>query len=508
MQKKWIRLLFRRRVAVILSLLLQVTLMIFMVYSSSQTYQWIQYGLTLISTVAVLHIISTGARGSNKLLWSIEILLFPLFGGLLYLMVQLQGFTMAFKKRFLAAEKMTKPYFEQEKETLQEMENNMAAYSNQYKYLIETAGFRAFYDEESTYLTPGETCFEQMLLALESAEKFIFLEYFIIQEGRFWNSLLDVLKKKAAQGVDVRLIYDDMGCFLLLPIDYQKQLEQVGIRTMVFNKFRPILSTLQNNRDHRKIMVVDGKVAFTGGVNIGDEYINEKERFGHWKDAAIMHKGPVVNGFTLMFLSMWHTLTGEQEDFSRFLTNEAVAKHQGYVIPFCDNPVDSEYVSERVYMNMINGARKYLYLQTPYLIIDDGMVSALILSAKNGVDVRIITPAVPDKRYVHMTTRSYYKELISGGVKIYEYTPGFLHSKVMAADDQVAVVGTVNMDCRSLFLHFECGSFLCGSKTVPIIREDFIETLAKCKKIEESDVKLPILKRLLQMVLRLFAPLM
>ncbi len=508
MQKKWIRILLRRRVAVVFSLLLQASLMVFMVYSSGYAYQWMYYVLNIVSLVVVLNIISTSARSGTKLLWSFTILLFPLFGGLLYLMVELQGFTMAFKKRLKNAEKKTAPYYVQDADTMESLRNAALLYENQYNYLIKTCSFRAFVNEKSTYLTSGEECFKQMLKALEKAERFIFLEYFIIQEGRFWNSILDILKRKAASGVDVRLIYDDMGCFMLLPLDYQKQLEEAGIRCVVFNKFRPVLSTLQNHRDHRKIMVIDGEYAFTGGINLADEYINEKRKHGHWKDAAILHEGEAVNGFTLMFLNMWQTLTGESENIEKFLTKKTVATADGFVIPFCDHPVDAEYVSERVYINLINGARQYLYLQTPYLIIDDTMVSALILAAKNGVDVRILTPAIPDKWYVHMTTRSYYRELLAGGIKIYEYTPGFIHSKVMVADDGVAVVGTVNMDCRSLFLHFECASWLCSSKTISVIREDFIKTLTKCKHIEAADLKLNPLKRLIQMVLRLFAPLM
>ncbi|MBQ4517302.1 MAG: cardiolipin synthase [Clostridia bacterium] len=508
MQKKWIRLLFRRRVAVVLSLLLQIALMIFMVYSSSQTYQWIQYSLTLVSVLAVLHIIATGARSGTKLLWSVMILTFPLFGGLLYLMVQLQGVTMAFRRRLAVTEKKMQPHFEQDEKTDEKLEEQWATYANQYNYLTKTCGFRAYENGGTAYLSPGEQCFEKMLEELEKAEQFIFLEYFIIQEGRFWNSVLDVLKKKASQGVDVRLIYDDMGCFLLLPLDYQKQLGAMGIRCVVFNKFRPVLSTVQNHRDHRKIMVIDGRVAFTGGVNLADEYINEKERFGHWKDAAIMHKGRAVNSYTLMFLTMWQTLTGEEEEVTNFLNLTEGKQGEGFVIPYCDSPVDAEYMGERVYMNLIHSARRYLYIQTPYLIIDDGMVSALVLAAKSGVDVRIITPGIPDKKYVHITTRSYYRELLEGGVKIYEYTPGFIHSKLMIADDVVGVVGTVNMDFRSMFLHFECGSWLCGCPVIENIRTDFTETLQQCKEIQISDCKLGFVKRIVQMILRLFAPLL
>lgn len=510
MQKKWIRMLFRRRVAVIFSLVLQIFLMVLMVYSSSRTYHWMYYLLNVISAAAVLHIISTGERSSYKLLWSIIILIFPLFGGLLYLMVQVQGFTMLFRKQLEQAEKKSSPYFMQDAETEHRLHLSAPSQRMQSHFLIHTCGFRAYTNTDTEYLSPGDESLDKMLHALEQAERFIFLEYFIIQEGHFWNSILDILKRKAAEGVDVRLIYDDMGCFMLLPLDYCKQLETLGIRCVVFNKFRPVLSTLQNHRDHRKIAVIDGKYAFTGGVNLSDEYINEKLRFGHWKDAAIMVTGVAVNSFTLMFLTMWQALTGEAVYTDAYLTPPTETKEHsdGFIIPYSDSPIDNEYVGERVYINLINSARNYLYIQTPYLILDDTMASALILAAKNGVDVRILTPFVPDRWYVHMTTRSYYRELLAGGVSIYEYTPGFIHSKVLVADDETATVGTVNMDCRSLYLHFECGAWLCGSKTVLDIKNDFLKTLEKCRKITSEDCKTGLLKKLLQNVLRLFAPLM
>lgn len=364
-------------------------------------------------------------------------------------------------------------------------------------------------DEGTTYFSSGEAMYEQLIPVLQQAEHFIFLEYFIIQEGKFWNSILDVLTQKAQNGVDVRLIYDDMGCFLLLPPDYQKTLSERGIRCVVFNKFRPVLSTLQNNRDHRKIAVIDGKWAFTGGVNLADEYINTYQKHGHWKDAAVMVTGTAVNSYTLMFLEMWQTLTNEAEDFAPFMQPETFSEQKsGVMIPYCDSPIDDEDVGERVYMNLINGAQRYIYIQTPYLIIDDVMLAALVRAAKNGVDVRIITPHVPDKWYVHMTTRSYYPELLAAGVKVYEYTPGFIHSKVLVADDCLATVGTINLDCRSLYLHFECGAWLYGSAAVKHIREDFTKTLAICRQITAADCKTKLHTRLVQRLFRLFAPLM
>ncbi len=509
MQKKWFRLLFRRRVFVILLLLLQIALMVATVYNSSLTFQWIYNFLCIISFGVVLYVISTTRRGPYKLIWAVMILSFPLFGGLLYLLVRFQGMTMTFKKRLTSAEARMKLRNGENRDAEQAFEQAFPAYVNQAKYLTKTCGFRLFHNESATHLTPGEAKFEKLLEVLERAEKYIFLEYFIIQEGKMWNSILDILCRKAKAGVDVRLIYDDLGCFLLLPHDYESRLLKMGIRCVVFNRFRPALSTLQNHRDHRKIAVIDGKWAFTGGVNLADEYINERNKHGHWKDAAVFLSGAAAESFALMFLSLWQALTGEKAEPEAFLpAQQTLTRGDGFVIPYCDNPTDDEYVGEKVYMNLVNGAREYLYIQTPYVILDDGLIAALTLAAKNGVDVKMLTPGVPDKWYVHMTTRSYYKELLDGGVQIYEYTPGFIHSKVMVTDDCVATVGTTNLDCRSLYLHFECGAWLCGSTVAQTIRKDFLKTLEKCRRIKAADCRVGFWKRLLQNLLRLFAPLM
>ncbi|MBE7041477.1 MAG: cardiolipin synthase [Ruminococcaceae bacterium] len=509
MQKKWFRLLFRRRVFVIFLLLLQVALMVTTIYSSSQTYQWIYNCLSLLSVFVVLHVISRAKRAPYKLLWSVVLLAFPLFGGLMYLMVRYQGLTMAFKKQIKRAETALAPCLIQSSSVKEAFLQEHPEHGKQCRYLTESCGFPVYHNISATYLSPGEEKFKAMLTALEQAERFIFLEYFIIEEGRMWNSILDILKRKAKEGVDVRLIYDDLGCFLLLPHNYEKILANMGIRCVVFNKFRPALSTLQNHRDHRKIAVIDGKWAFCGGVNLADEYINEKVRFGHWKDASVELTGPAVDSYTYMFLTLWQALTGEKTDMTDYLAPKSSCDGaDGYVIPYCDSPVDDEYVSEKVYLNVISDAKQYLYIQTPYLIIDDSMVSALTLAAKSGVDVRILVPGIPDKRYVYITTQSYYRELLEGGVKIYEYTPGFLHSKVMVADDAVATVGTVNLDYRSLYLHFECGAWLCSTQAICDIRADFEKTLTVSREVTPKDCKSGFFRSILQSIFRLLAPLM
>jgi len=337
------------------------------------------------------------------------------------------------------------------------------------------------------------------------------MEYFIVGLGIMWDTILEVLKEKAAQGVEVRFIYDDMGCLFRLPIDYQRTLEGYGIKCAVFNRFRPVLSTLQNNRDHRKIAVIDGKVAFTGGINLADEYINVVERFGHWKDAAIMVKGAAAWSLTMIFLQMWSLTANTVEDCSKYRPwqdQPCPVPSEGYVQPYADSPIDNEHVGEHVYIRIINNAKQYLYITTPYLIVDDAMLSALALAAKSGVDVRVVTPHRWDKQFVHITTRSYYRELIMAGVKVYEYSRGFIHSKTFVSDDKVATVGTTNLDFRSLYLHFECGVWLYNSPSVLAIKNDFMQTLADSQEITLEDCRSNALLRLAQEVLRIFAPLM
>ena len=323
-----------------------------------------------------------------------------------------------------------------------------------------------------------------------------------------WNGILDVLFEKVRRGVEVYLIYDDVGCFFLLPKDYKAFLEKHGIRTCVFNPFRPILSTVQNARDHRKIAVIDGEVAYTGGINMADEYINEIEKHGHWKDAGIRLEGAAVRSFTVMFLQMWTMCTGEREDYNLYCSTTPGSENDGIVLPYADSPLDRENVCEHVYLQIINNAKRYVYINTPYLIVDDSMVSALCLAAKSGVDVKIVTPGKWDKRFVHFTTRSYYRELIDAGVEIYEYTDGFIHAKTFVSDDIVASIATANLDFRSLYLHFECGTWLYKSKAVLELKQDFTDNLSRCTRIEKKDCRASLFIRILEEIFRLIAPLM
>jgi cardiolipin synthase len=327
-----------------------------------------------------------------------------------------------------------------------------------------------------------------------------------------WNTILDILVKKVKQGVDVRVIFDDMGCIMVLPYRYDKKLEAMGIKCCVFNTFIPILSSKLNNRDHRKIVVIDGNCGFTGGINLADEYINAYEKHGHWKDTAIMIKGPAVWSLTVMFLTMWDYLRGTDEDYVKYRPSGNLKEEladNGYVQPFTDNPFDDEQISETVYLNLINKAKRYVYINTPYLIIDNEMMGALTSAAKSGVDVRIVTPHIPDKWYVHVVTRANYDVLVESGVKIYEYTPGFMHAKSFVADDEYGVIGTINLDYRSLYLHFECGIWLYKTNSIAQMKEDYMKTLQVSKEITlEECYDVSLYCKLLRGILRIFAPLM
>ena len=511
MGEKWFRKLLRRRFFIILLLLLQLTVIVYSIVSGSLASTVISRVLSFISFLVCVYIVSRKDKGAYKLTWVFMILLFPVFGGLFYLLFCFQTTTRRFTKKTAITEQKAKALLSLDNDAYEESVKRLPEHLSQIRYLQDFAGFPIYDNTKTKYLTPGEEKFEYLLEELKKAEKYIFLEYFIVEEGVMWNAVLDILKEKVKQGVKVRVMYDDFGCFFLLPKDYHKNLRSMGIECVVFNPFRPVLSTVQNNRDHRKIAVIDGKVAFTGGINLADEYINVKEKHGHWKDAAIMLTGKAAWSFTLMFLQMWELSTGIDEDYAQYYPwkdEKCPEIENGFSQPYADSPMDKENIGEHVYLQIINNAKDYVYINTPYLIIDDSMVSALCLAAKSGVDIRIVTPHKWDKWAVHMTTRSYYRELINAGVKIYEYSKGFIHSKTFVSDDTTATVGTTNLDFRSLYLHFECGVLTFDSSAVKEVKEDFLKTLEECQEITAKDCKHSIPIRIFQDFMRIIAPLM
>ena len=385
---------------------------------------------------------------------------------------------------------------------------NLAAY-------IENSGSYPVYGNTNVkYYPVGEEMFEDMKKELEKAKRFIFMEYFIVERGEMWDSILEILERKVQEGVEVRFMYDGMCCLVLLPYSYPRELRAKGLKAKMFAPIRPALSTYQNNRDHRKILVIDGHTAFTGGINLADEYINRKVRFGHWKDTGIMVKGDAVTSFTMMFLQMWNITEKEPEDYGRYLRDPEFfyppeLSMEGFVIPYGDSPLDQETVGELVYLDIINTARNYVHIMTPYLILNYELVQALQFAAKRGVETIIIMPHIPDKEYAFLLAKAHYEELIRAGVQIYEYTPGFVHAKVFTSDDEKAVVGTINMDYRSLYLHFECAAYIYRNEVIKDVERDFKETLAKSQVITLEECRhYPWYKKFAGRVLRLFAPLM
>ena len=508
--KKILRFITQRVVITALLIVLQALLLFGFIWKLDNYFVYFYAGSVLLSLLITLGIINSKSNPAYKIAWLIPILLFPVFGGLVYLLFGSDRTGRYLRKKLQGiGTEMDNVIGEAYRRSGAEQLPPDAA--NQSRYISHCAYCPPYQNTTTEYLPLGEVKFERMVEELKKAKHYIFLEYFIIQEGKMWNTILDILRQKAAEGVDVRVIYDDMGCIMILPTGYDKTLEQMGIKCRIFNPFVPILSSRFNTRDHRKICVIDGNVGFTGGINLADEYINAYEKHGHWKDTSILLKGEAVFSLTVMFLSMWDYLDGTiaKTDYSRYYPTVWDENAKGYVQPFADNPLDDEAVGETVYLNLINKAKRYVYITTPYLILSSEMLTALTSAAKCGVDVRIITPHVPDKWYVHAVSRSHYQTLIEAGVKIYEYTPGFIHAKTFVVDDDYAVVGTINLDYRSLYLHFECAVWMYQTPSVAQVRDDFFKTQQISQEITLEECRsLSFPRRLGRSVLRVFAPLM
>lgn len=510
--QKLIRTLFSRVVLVGAAIFIQIFALTLVIWRFSNYFVYFYAICALLSILVVFGILNGKSNYAYKLAWIIPIMIFPIFGGLFFLMFGGNKSSKRNKRKMLEIAKKMQSYLKQDPEVLRQLEQENRSASNQTKYINKYSACPVYTNTTSEYLASGEEKFKRLLEELKKAERYIFLEYFIIDEGVMWNTILEILKEKAKKGVDVRVIYDDVGCLFTLPLGYENKLESMGIKCSVFNPFVPVLSIRLNNRDHRKIAVIDGHTAFTGGINLADEYINAYEKYGHWKDSAIVIHGDAVWSLTVMFLSMWSFLRKNGEDYEKFRLSSEDAGYftqDGYVQPFADSPLDDEAVGESVYLNLIGKAERYVYINTPYLILDNEMSTALCLAAKRGVDVRIVTPHIPDKWYVHAVSRSNYEILAESGVRIFEYTPGFVHSKTFVVDDMFAVVGTINLDYRSLFLHFECGVWMYKTNSVSEVKKDYLKTLEICRNITLEDCRnVRWHRRLGRTILRIFAPLM
>ena len=510
--KKLINIIFSQKTTIILLLLLQFVQIFIMFTILNENYNYLSVLFTTLGIIVAIYIVNTDRQPAYKIAWIVPLLIFPVFTTILYLILTNQPYKRKVSNAYVQKNLDTRCYLPEDIELSKKIKEEDPELYRIIRYLDDSAGFPAYGCEDVTYFPLGEDKFAAMLTELRKAEKFIFMEYFIVDDGEMWGEIVDILIEKAFAGVEVRLIVDGMGSQFTMPMKDKKAIEKAGGKVLIFNKFRPMMSTIQNNRDHRKILVVDGNVGFTGGVNIADEYINRLIRFGHWKDTAIMIRGQAVWNLTMMILQMWEVISHETTDYEKYrpTPSDENTTSQGIIVPYSDTPLDSEKIGRMVYMTMINTAKNYLYITTPYFIPDNEILTSLELAAKSGVDVRIITPHIPDKWYIQCLTRSYYMELLNMGVRVYEYVPGFIHAKNCLSDDKRAVVGTINFDYRSLYLHFEDAAFMQDTACIPDIKADFEDLFKnKCHRITHEDVRqLSFASRFMSVILRIFAPML
>ena len=511
-----------------LLIIIEFLMLIGVFYAFSEYSSFIFEAMLITGVIVMVYIINEKSNPAYKIAWIVPIMLFPLVGSMMYLFVKFNFGNIAAKGVVRKNIKDTEKYAKSSDIIRREIAAEDSKFLKTAAYIENAGGYPAWKNTSMKYYSLGDDLFEPILELLENAKEYIFMEFFMIEEGKFWDSILEILERKAKEGLDVRLIYDDYGCVALLPRKYHMFLNKKGIKTKKYAALTPFLSTHLNNRDHRKMIIVDGKAAMSGGINLCDEYINVYEKYGHWKDNGFIIRGDAVYNYTLMFLQMWHTMAGgAAEDYKKYLKkvedstdsmnmtasqkNEDDDKHSypGYVIPYGDGPHQEENVAEQVYMDIISRAAKYVYIMTPYLILDHEMKQSLTHASKSGVDVRIIMPHIPDKKAVFAVARTYYPQLIKSGVKIYEYTPGFVHAKTFLADDEAAVVGTINLDFRSMYLHYECGSFFYRTEGLKDIKADFTDMFEQCQEITMKDYyRFSIRQKLTGRILRIFGPLL
>lgn len=511
--KKILHIILNRVFITAVIVLIQVGFFLLELFKWGNHYVEIAMVLKLLSVGVVVYLIWKPGNPAVKLAWIVPIMLFPLFGGILYLAFGHVIISKKLRDRMQITEELMKKSLPDNGEILKEVEQQDAGVANQMKYLQKYSFIPVWKNTDTVYYDDGLPYWKQLLKDLEKAEHFIFLEFFILGEGTMWNEILQILERKVKQGVEVRLIYDDVGSVFVLPKHYDQRMEAKGIQCVAFNKLIPLMTIILNNRDHRKIVVIDGKVGYTGGINLADEYINYKTVHGYWKDAGIRLEGEAVWGLTAMFLQMWNMSRDTDKDYYAyrhlFLPEECREKASGFVQPYGDTPFDDETVGENIYLDMIGSARKYIYVFTPYLITDNEMNTALKLAAKRGVDVRIVTPGIPDKKMIYWLTQSSYQNLIEAGVKIYQYTPGFLHSKCVLCDDETAIVGTINFDYRSFYHHFECGVYMYQTQSIPVLKQDMENTFQVSEEITLAWCQKKFMRtNVIGSILKLFSPLL
>lgn len=506
------KMITNRIVVTCVMILLEFIILMGVFFHSVKHYNLIWAFFKGLGFLYVIYLVCKDENASYRIGWILLILMLPPFGTFLYMLWGDKKPGRKLRKRLVASYQELEPYLEENDKAYEALKAEDARVAATARYLKKTSHYPLYQNTDVTYYKVGEEMFEDMLAEMEQAKHYIFLEFFIVEEGEMWGRMLELLLRKAKEGVEIRMMYDDMGSVALLPFGYDRKMEEMDehIKCIAFNPVVPFLAMVMNNRDHRKILVVDGHTGFTGGVNLADEYINQKERFGHWKDTGVRLKGEGVWNLSAMFLEMWNASSSDKMNpktyYDKRCTQEFLTK--GFVLPYGDDPLDRERVGEDAYLEIINQAKEYVYIMTPYLILDDEMKRALVMACKRGVDVRIVTPGIPDKKMVFRLTRANYLPLLKAGVKIYEYTPGFVHAKSFLSDDRMGIVGTINLDYRSLYLHFECAVWMYQIPALETLKKDMLDTIAKSRQMFEEDVHTKGLGRLADGMLRVMAPLL
>ena len=514
--KKFLKIIFSRMTLVILAIILQIVLSILLPYlinryfplSFSNVFIPIDIIFNALGILLLIRIINSDMNVEGQLSWAVILLAFPLLGLLIYFLFVRRHPPKRHKILYKRVADEITQYQNKTKEEDEKLKQNLGRFYGQFQYIYSATGNKTSSRTKVKYLRQGEIFCAELLEEINRAQKYIFMEYFIIEQGKMWNTILHVLKKKVQQGIEVRLMYDDLGTINKLPANFNKKMEKLGIKCVKFNSFVPIMSAVHNNRDHRKMTISDGKVGFISGLNLADEYVNLKQPYGHWKDTALKLTGEAVNSMLLMFLQLYEVQNLKFESFSNYIYQGNFDEEEGYVCPYGDGPkyFYKEYVAENVYLNIINQAQKYLWITTPYLIIDNKLTTALTNAARRGVDVRIVTPHVPDKKTIFSITRSSYSQLQKAGIKIFEYEKGFIHAKQILCDDEIAILGTINFDYRSLLHHYECGVLMCKTPCLKEMKTDF-EHLFNVS-IDMKDFKQNALVRLFCAIVKIFTPML
>lgn len=506
-KKKFTKNKVNRLIFVLVSMALQVAWIVLILSALKYYFTVISVITRIASLLVVLRLYWKQTNAAKKMPWMILIMTFPVLGLSLYFLMGRSELTKNKRQRFEEIDAELFEKLEQDPAIQERLEKTDTGVANQTRYIWKYSKYPLYQNTDIIFFADASEGLRSQIEALREAKRFIFMEYHAIEDAAAFQEVKEILFEKSRQGVEVRIIYDDVGSISFIGKEFKRQMAEHGIECRVFNPLVPVLNPFINNRDHRKIMVVDNRIGFTGGYNMTDEYFNIVHPYGHWKDTGLRLDGDAVQSMTMMFLEMWNAVRKTDFDSDTYLKKVPYcASGNGFVQPYADSPLDTELTGENVYMNMIKSAQHYIYFMTPYLVISDEMLRELELAAKRGVDVRIVTPGIPDKKMIYQVTRSYYGKLLQSEVRIFEYTPGFCHGKQCVCDDKMAVVGSINLDYRSLYLHFEEAVFFCNCNALSNVKKDFEQTFSVCQEVKDARRSLPV--RLWQGILRLFAPLM